>query len=1132
MDSIELTRRKAEQLHRAALERGSDPWASLTFAKDEALRRGLDIESTSKGSPLLNGSRAIYDPVEKLILYENEGTDFEQASLVAHEIGHVEFGDSRSLDSIKKTELERPSEASPIGMARVVDYGKQQRREIQMDLFAREFLLPRFFVSSLHIQDGLSAKEIAKKLGAPYSVVAQQLLDALLLPEVDPQDNEAPDATYPLNNLQENAASHRGEAYLLEAGPGTGKTQTLIGRVEGLLAEGVDPRKILLLTFSNKAAGEMAERIAQKNKEAASAMWIGTFHAFGLDIIRRFHDRLGLNNEPHLLEKSEAIDLLEEEFPRLGLKHYKDIYDPSQKIADILAAVSRAKDEVVDQDRFLNLAHGMLEKSVTDNEREEAERCVEIAQVYAAYEKLKSKRGDLDYGDLVMLPVKLIEADFEVQEFLQHRYEHVLVDEYQDVNHSSVRLLTGLCGNGDNLWVVGDAKQSIYRFRGASSVNMVRFGKEDFPDGKRGRLKKNYRSVPEIVDTFSIFSRSMKVGDQDSGLEAERSSCNHSPELRKADTPDDQVVVLADSIKEMRSEGHSYRDQVVLCTGNDRLSKTGGGLERLGIPVLYLGSIFERPEVRNLLSLLSLFTDSRAMGLVRVGAMKEFPIPLQDVAIVQKFLRVNEGDPISWLSQIDSIADLSEKGKAGLQSLKAALDGFKRTSAPWTSLCSLLLDRTSIALEISQSNTLTARTQGIALWQLLNFVSSQPFREGLPITALLAKIRRMVKLGEDKELRQLPSATQSIDAVRIMTIHGAKGLEFPVVHLPGMNRGAMPGSHRPPSCPLPDGLISGSQGNLQDFLKAGHAEEQECLFYVALSRARDRLFTYVSKKQSGGNNQNPSAFMEKVGTGIIHSDRVPSRSLPSALDKSPIPVSFDGDLKLQAHQLGIYERCPRRFFYSYILKSGGRRTATTFMKMHEAVRSVVTEFVKRPELREKPEDLAELMEIAFKEHDLSEHGYVADYRQIVEDMVSCLLKFSAQTLTEKPEELAWKEDGVILKLQPDQVTNILGSKIFRQIKTGSSRKNEDLGAAAAVMITRQSNSSNKVECLFLGDEVLQPIDFTDRKLQNRKDKIMDALTSIKAGEYPVRPSDRVCPGCPAFFICGTLAEGPFKKNCD
>ena len=426
--------------------------------------------------------------------------------------------------------------------------------------------------------------------------------------------------------LQASAAKYRGKAYLLEASPGTGKTQTLTARVESLLNGGVDPRRILLLTFSNKAAGEMSRRIALKEKYAAAAMWIGTFHAFGLDVIRRFHIELGLPKNPRLLDRTDAVDLLEQEFPRLNLSHYRNLYDPTQIVDDILKAISRAKDEVVDAQKYSELASTMLQKATTLDEKETAEKAIEVAQVYQTYEQLKQQLGCIDFGDLVSLPVLLLESNPTIRNHFEGKYDHVLVDEYQDVNRSSVRLLQVLCGDGENLWVVGDGKQSIYRFRGASSFNMARFGKEDFPGGERGRLKQNYRSVEEVVKIYSKFSENMVAGDCDSGLEAQRGSNGFEPELFTVDTAQNQTVALADNIEKMLSQGHNYRDQAVLCTGNEKLSNLAQDLERLRVPVLFLGSLFERPEIKDVLSLLSLLTDRRAKGLVRIACWPEFDI--------------------------------------------------------------------------------------------------------------------------------------------------------------------------------------------------------------------------------------------------------------------------------------------------------------------------------------------------------------------------------------------------------------------------------------------------------------------------------------------------------------------------
>ena len=188
------------------------------------------------------------------------------------------------------------------------------------------------------------------------------------------------------------------------------------------------------------------------------------------------------------------------------MSHFKDLWDPTEKLKDILSAISRAKDEVVDAPRYKKLADAMQAKAASDEEIEAAERCQEIAQVYQSYETLKKNGGFVDFGDLVALPTTLLESDVEVCTNLQNKYEHILVDEYQDVNRASVRLLRAMKPSGEGLWVVGDAKQSIYRFRGASSFNLERFKDEDFAGGAVKSLKTNYRSYQEICDAFVEFA--------------------------------------------------------------------------------------------------------------------------------------------------------------------------------------------------------------------------------------------------------------------------------------------------------------------------------------------------------------------------------------------------------------------------------------------------------------------------------------------------------------------------------------------------------------------------------------------------------------------------------------------------
>lgn len=794
MDGVELARQIAADLHDQAVARGHDPWRPLEFAKAEAKRRGLDVEPIAPGAAMLEGGRAALIASDGLILYENTGTAFEQAALIAHEIGHHELGDDERGAGGAVIDFARPAERAPTGLDRVVDYGRRERREVQMDLFAREFLLPRRLARTLFLDSGLTASDIASRLGAPFDVIAQQLLDALLLPEIE-RVEEKSDAERPLNSAQANAAGHRGAPYLLEAGPGTGKTQTLAARAASLVDDGVDPRRILVLTFSNKAAGELFERIASNRKDAAAAMWIGTFHAFGLDVVRRFHAELGLPADPQMMDRTEAVDLLEEEFARLDLAHYRNLYDPTREISEILNAISRAKDEVVDAERYRQLAEAMAAAATSGEAIERAAAASEVAKVYVAYEALKRQANRIDFGDLVMLPVRLLEGDALIRMHFQERYEHVLVDEYQDVNRSSVRLLKALCGEGNNLWVVGDAKQSIYRFRGASSYNMARFGAEDFAGAKRARLEKNYRSVAEVVTAFSTFAATMSAGSGSSPLHAERGKAGHPLEIRTVETAEHQLVVLADAILDQRAQGHSFRSQAVLCTGNEKLALIGERLERLGVPVLFLGSLFERSEVKDLLALLSVLIDRRAMGLVRVACLPETSMAMADVAASLAHVRTETlSSPTAWLHEEGHRPAVSPAGDTALDALAAILRGFDEKSRPWEVLARVLLDRTRIVARLASSAAIADRTRAIALWQMMNFVRAQPSAQGLPIGRLLDRVRRLVRLGDDRDLRQLPLAAQSIDAVRLMTMHGAKGLEFPVVHVPGLNQDTLPGS--------------------------------------------------------------------------------------------------------------------------------------------------------------------------------------------------------------------------------------------------------------------------------------------------------------------------------------------------
>lgn len=1134
MNATEAARREAERIHLAAVADGADPWNLLEFVSREAARRDLDVYALARGDSALKGGRAVLDHQAGCILYEDIGSAFDRAFLIAHELGHFVLEGGAEDVVTEEVEPDRSAEDAPVGVERVLDYGARERREVRMDLFARELLLPRSVARRHHIDGGCSSPDIATRLGAPLQVVQQQLLDGLLMPNEPPVVAE-PTAGVPVltpDPTQITAANHRDTAFQLQAGPGTGKTRTLVQRIESLLTEGVDPLSILVLTFSNKAANELSERLAATNPQAAAAMWIGTFHAFGLDVIHRFHDKLGLPPNPRLIDRSEGIELLEDELPRLALGHYRNLWDPALDLSDMLSAVSRAKDEVVDAAGYRALAQSMAQKSGTDAEAmKSAEKCLEVALVYETYERLMTEKQLIDFGDLVAQPVRLVETHAEVRDALRARHKHVLVDEYQDVNRSSVRLLKALVGDGRDLWVVGDARQSIYRFRGASATNMAQFT-SDFPGAQVAQLGVNYRSGQEVIDVFTAFSAKMKVstGSLPLHLKSSRGATGTKPEFRVADSTEDEISAVAAAIKRQQETGTAFREQALLCASNARLSEIAEGLEARGIPVLHLGSLFERPEIKDLLAMLSMLGDPYAVGLVRLATMPAYQLPLHDVAQIVERLRESKVAALEWRLAKNWPPELVETSKASLARVAMLFEGMSATGNPWSILSTWVIDRLGLAKTLYQAGDARSRMKGLALWQFLNFCRQQPSGAGAPCVRLLDRIRRLVLLSEDRGLRHLPGAADGIDAVRLMTIHASKGLEFHTVHIPGMVTSGLPRNNMAPRCAPPDGLIHGSDGITGlNAVKAGHDEEEECLFFVALSRARDRLFLYASSVQSDGRGRNPSKFMASIQHHLIQPPTPPHR--PAGLrPRQALQIAWEQKPVWTDSQVNLFERCPRRFLYAHVMKLGGRRTETAFMKMHNVVGDVF-DWLKTAHALTMPSEaeLAARFDQAWQAKGSVEHGYAEDYRRIARRLVDYVIETRSRgvPVPAPPISLGWAEGEILVR--PDSVARgDKGQIVVRRVKTGKPRSNafDDIEYTLLHLATAQAyGGSAQVEVTYLTSETTQPMEISERKLKTRSEKVQEFVRRVRGGDFPMKEEARTCPRCPSFFICGDLPVG-------
>ncbi len=1118
MSAVELGRQRAAELHERALAAGLDPFDPLILALHVAKDLGVGTEDVSPDAPVLQGGQAAFDPAAGTIFYPKTEDRFWAAFLIGHELGHVTLGDAKELDVARDADPTRSAEAAPVGEDRVIDYSRRSRREVQMDLFARELLLPRERVRRYHLQKKMTATLLAKKLGAPYEVIAQQLFDALLLPPI--ASNNKPTKKRSLNRAQLRAAQHEGGPFALEAGPGTGKTQTLAARVGVLLNRRVDPRNILILTFSNKAAGELADRIAAEAPEAAAAAWIGTFHGFGLDLIKRHYAQLGFNREPTLLDRPQAIELLEAQVSRLGLVHYRDLWDPTENLRAILSAISRAQDEVKGPAEYASCAEITKRRDL-----EAGEKALEVAGVYERYQTLKRGKQVVDYGDLVTLPITLLKNYPEVRKALQRTYQHILVDEYQDVNRSSVALLEFLISEERNLWVVGDARQAIYRFRGASSFNMARFGREDFAPATRDRLDINYRSRAEIVDGFGDFGTGMAVGEGEGRLQSDRGPCGVMLLHQTVRDRLEEGAGAAHAIQAAHRGGYSYRQQAVLCKGNDRLARIGEDLERRGIPVLFLGSLFERPEIKDLLSWLSLLIDGRAMGLLRYKSPTQLNLCLQDAATVVRVLKESQAAPLAWRDK--TLEGLTTEGQTVMAQLRTIFADATSDMQPWAVLTQLLLDKTRWVADIASTDTVAARAQGAAIWQFMNFLRVQPGGQGLPIWRLLNRIRRLVRLADDRELRQLPEAAQSIDAVRLLTIHGSKGLEFDVVHVLGLNQNSLPHTGPSPACPPPDGLIVGADGTGSDFVRDSDAQEQECLFYVALSRARDRLTLHSVRQNAGdrGTARKPSPYLGRIG----RLDRVDLDLANQVLldqDAQPTPVQFIAPFGVTLWQLEGYNRCPRRFLYSYVLDIGGKRERTRFTAVHDVVQQVISQICAGQDANAAQA----LFDRLWAEADSQPDDFSTDYHQMGSGLVAAFVRSrqGRQALPGTP--LVHGVKSGTLHIDLDELLIGDSWRVARLIRTGK-RPSQASRIGEEMFLLAASNQALAAEYVYLADgDAPTPLKPGKDHIAKKTAQLSEALAAMSKGLFPMKESERICPSCPAFFICGPLAEGPLNKS--
>lgn len=393
---------------------------------------GLAIDWVEPDNYALGGGDALIQPWMKTILIRNDVRLEERAYLLAHELGHWYLDSPKPPPGTTSTSFISDVAGQSPGSAVVDGYGAWERQELQANIFARELLLPKSAARALW-SNGWRSRQIATSFQLPLEVVRQQLADALLLPDVTPV---LPAPTHPPSDAQRRAAQAPEKYVNVVAGPGTGKTTTLVHRVAHLIASGVPASKILVMTFTNRAAQELVERLTAANVPNASHIWAGTFHSFGLELLRKHHHLFELTPQIKVADLLQQVRMMVEELPTLELKYFFRLRNPYDWLPDVLKIIHRLKEELVFPDDYAAILQTLpAVDSDVALERDD------IVTVYRAYEAVLRRDGWVDYPDLLVRPTLRARDDRpSVAAFLE-QYDHVLVDEYQDVNHVMIEFV-------------------------------------------------------------------------------------------------------------------------------------------------------------------------------------------------------------------------------------------------------------------------------------------------------------------------------------------------------------------------------------------------------------------------------------------------------------------------------------------------------------------------------------------------------------------------------------------------------------------------------------------------------------------------------------------------------------------
>ena len=782
-----------------------------------------------------------------------------------------------------------------------------------------------------------------------------------------------------LNPSQLKAIKHKKGPLLIIAGAGTGKTTVITEKIKYLIdKKKVKPQQILALTFTEKAANEMLERLDVVMPLGYEEPWIMTFHSFCERILREEGLEIGLSTDYKIINQTNQWILVKKHLFDLGLKYYLPLGNPTKFIGALLKFFSRLQDEDITPEDFIKFtSKNHPSAGGPETSKEEKEKYQELAKAYKKYQEIKIKESFLDFGDLITWCLRLFRKRTSILHKYRQQFKYVLVDEFQDTNFAQLKLVKLLAPSiqKPNLVVVGDDDQAVYRFRGAAVSNILDF-KKHYPKSKEVVLTQNYRSGQKLLNTaYQLIINNnpdrleVKLG-VNKKLKAQRGISLPMPLICQLGALEDEADFVVKKIKDLvLQKNYSPKDFAILARANNHLDSFVSALKRAGIPYQLLGNrgLFDQDEIRDLIFFTKAVVD--ASDSINFFQMMHNPVFAITPAKLLECLSQSRAVKKSLWEIIQEKSKNDEKLLLIVNLIKKTIK--KTPSQPVSKILFDFIQETGYIKQFIKQESLEnqLKIQNINLFfQKIKTFEADNKKSGL--VQFVDWLDLMIEAGENPAQAQF----EDIDTVSLMTVHSAKGLEFPVVFVVNCVGDRFPTRRRGDPIKVPENITKENlpQGN-------SHLQEERRLFYVACTRARDYLFLTLGKDYGGAREKKPSIFLKEIKLSISKPAQS-STQLSFLTGIQSIPTKpkkvIDSELQMQFvsfSQIDTFLTCPLKYKYRYILRVPSRpHHALTF---GVTIHTTLNDF-HLFETKGQPKDLKGL--IGLYKHHFDETGYESE----------------------------------------------------------------------------------------------------------------------------------------------------------